>query len=76
MKIIMVFPYNSGNNFVGLKRDLQADKTNVRTKEHKGLFNSYNPKIQLFAKLKQKSWNLFSKIERIKTAVQAKKSVR
>ena len=37
----------------------------------------YNPNKQLFAKLKQKSWNLFSKkIERIKTAVQAKKSVR
>ena len=53
LKIIKVFPYKrSGNNFVGFKRNLEADKTNVRTKDY-GLFTSYNPKIQLFAKLKQ-----------------------
>ena len=59
LKIIKVFPYKrSGNNFVGFKRNLEADK-NKRKNERLWSFYFLQPKIQLFAKLKQKKLNLF-----------------
>ena len=58
LKIIKVFPYKrSGNNFVGFKRNLEADKTNVRTKDS-GLFTSYNPKYN-YLRSSSKKLNLF-----------------
>ena len=64
LKIIKVFPYKrSGNNFVGFKRNLEADKTNVRTKDH-GLFTSYNPKNTIICEAQAKKLNLFQFVVR------------
>ena len=62
------------NNFVELKVKLKGDTTvNYKTKRS---FNLQPTKNNYLRSSSKKSWNLFSKIERIKTAVQAKKSVR
>ena len=51
------FSVNSGNNFVNFEEQ-SSRRTIVILERTQWSFQNYNPK-QLFAKLKQKSWNCF-----------------
>ena len=65
--------------FRRLQEESWGGQNNVRTKDY-GLFTSYNPKNTIICEAQAKSWICFKflwyRMEKSKTAVQAKKSVR